>query len=408
MKVLVISKTGKILPLAYEIMEEGNQVRLFRMPDGIKTTGDGILDIVDEWRSSVPWSDLVLVEAPGLIPEGALRAMGRPYIGCSELGARLETGYEYQREAFTTAGLRMPETYDIEGPDEIQQMIDNWRNPGYRLLLGDHSFDMVTEGQLNWVHKAVKLEWPEIFQRIVPGTRLVHEGWFNGREWVSPFLRLYYEHQSISEGNLIGDSAIGCTAHGVGEDDLTAHSITPVGEFLAYHSYRGPVSISLVVTENGVYCTSIRCGFNYNAIPLMLEGMLEPVADFLFEVAQGTRDFMELGSDLIGAVEVDYGSQNPEMFHYFPVDNLTEVTAKHFRFQDVMVDPEEPMIYRMAGETGILGHATAFGPQTYILRRRLALTVRSLKIPYVSFRNTIGGYYDRARKNLAGAGMSYV
>lgn len=408
MKILIATKTGRILPLAYHLAEEGNQVAVWRHPDGIDRASDGVVDIVDSWRPNVPWSDLVIVESPDLIPEDSLRTMGRPYLGTSQLGKDLRDSYFHQRTAFNSAGVRIPETYEIEDEEEIEQMISSWRMPGYRLVMGDSSFDITTEEQMRWLAKAFPVQYPELFQRIVPGSRMVHEGWFNGREWLSPFFRLYFEHTSVSEGNLMGDNSVGCMAHAVGDDDLTEKSITPLQDYLAEHSYRGPVSVSFVVADTGVWVTGIRCGFNYSSIPIMIEALTEPVGDFLFEVAVGSRDFIDCGTELVGSTEVSYGHRNPTDFYGFPIDNLSRMTAQHFRFQDVVCSPEDPMLYHMAGESGVLGYATAFGPRTDIVRRRLACTVRSMRIPYVAFRNSIGGAYEKARRNLSEVNISYV
>lgn len=406
MKILVLSESGKILPLAYALQEEGNQVKLWTPKSSI--AGRNIIERVAEWRPNVSWSDFVIVESPHLVNEDTLRKMGRPFLGTSELGQNLMESYVHHTAMFNACGVKYPWTADFGSADEVEELVNNWRQPGFRLMLGDYAFDMTTEEQMRWLLNSVDIEWPQIFQRIVPGVRLVHEGWFNGRDWVNPFIRQYLEHPGVSEGNLVGDAAHAGTAHGVGADDLTAHTLSPLGGYLREASYRGPVSVSFVVSSTGVWCTSVRCGFTSISIPLLLEGMMEPIGDALFEVASGTKEFFEYSPDLVGATAVSCIDGQVGSFEGFPIDNLSDMTARHFKFSDIFESSDNSLLYRMAGESGLLGYAAAFGNRPDILRKRIVTTVKSLRLPYVTYRKDVGYSYERARKNMTGWGFSYV
>jgi phosphoribosylamine--glycine ligase len=112
-----------------------------------------------------------------------------------------------------------------------------------------------------------------ILQQFLVGVDISTEGWFNGREWMTPFNHTV-ERKQIMNKNL-GPSG-GCSGAAVwawhyGYNHIIEQGIKLMGPILQEFNYAGPCDLNTVVNEEGVWALEFTPRFGYDALPALLK-----------------------------------------------------------------------------------------------------------------------------------------
>lgn len=398
----MLSKEGDGLGIAQRLQTEGNDVRLYIESPKFPLAGVGLLKRVGSWRPHIAWSDFVVCDMVGFGKyEDTFRKLGKPVISCNRFADMLELDRRKGMELFEKVGMQIPETHALKGPTDVlvDALISTWESPGFVIKPSGNEATAKTyvcrdPETFEWALSTIPADTPLIVQKLITGVEVSTEGWFNGRDWIRPFNHTFEEKRFL-EGNLgpntgcMGNVVVAC-----GEDKLVKETVMKLTPFLSKVGYRGPVDINSIVNEGGAYVLEATMRFGYDAIEALMEGLMEPVVDLLFETALGAKKEMKLSSDRLIAVRVSV----PPWPHAptkatqagRPLIGVNEDSLRHLYLTDIYKQGDD---YLFAAGDGVVYKATARGRSLQEARTRVYRTVQNVKILDMQYREDIGSRF---------------
>ncbi len=398
------------MTVAQRLAFEGHGVDFFCQARTFDRAGKGVVNRVDNWRVALRRADLVLGDSVG---QGrfaeAVQASGRPYIGFNRALDALELDRRKGMELFEHVGVKTPETHYFTTVGEAEKLPsklgwgDGWVVKANNNA-GAEKTAVVKEKEL-WP-RAIKALPPGstgILQRVLTGVEVSTEGWFNGSSFITPFNHTFEEKKFLNGG--LGQTT-GCQGNVVVRADgtkLVYDTVAKAEPFLKLLGYRGPFDINCIVTADGAYALECTSRFGYDAIEALAEGLEEPLGDFLFDIAMGTKKAMALTSDTMISVRL---SQPPWPVRApdhtsagEPILGVTDETLHHLFLADVA---KEDGKFVTAACDGVLLKATAVGSvrparlaghkpdYTWEARRRVYRLLDRIEVSNKQYRTDIG------------------
>ena len=350
MKILFLSNRGHGISLAQRMAFEGHSVYVFVKGQGAERLGEGLVNRITSWRPRLMDCDLVVCDSPGFGSQAkVLRGNGRPVFACNRL-ADMALSPRRQLKLFQLLGMKLPD--EEVPPDSVPCMV---------------------------------------------------QAWYNGRDWVRPFL------VSMNEGHFMnGDvgpivSSMGCLTWAAKQDyrlfDLV---LFPLEKFLKKISWRGPVNVGCRVWLEGTSVDALLLGFQYDSTFALIEGLQEPLGDAIFETAMGLKRTLEITTfDYMLSARISippwpHAKPNGEI-RGLGIGELSDKALKHLHFQDAYC---EGKLYRVAGLTGVVCSATAVGRSIDEVQSRVLRTVRGIPLEDKQYRTDIGKASGERLKRL--------
>lgn len=404
MKILILSKEGDGLGVAHKLVQEGHDVYIYIKEPRFAWAGKGIVKKVDSWREGLGKADLVICDMVGFgVHEELLRRLGKKVISCSMVLEQAELDRGKGMQLFRATGIEIPETYQCKNVEEAAKLAKDLPfSPGWVIKPDGNiatSKTMVVKDEELFDESLQKVKGSSlILQRIVDGIEVSTEGWFNGRSFVTPFNHTFEEKCFLND-NL--GPATGCMGNIVlraGSDKLTRSTVERLAGFLSHVDYRGPVDVNCIVTKEKAYALEITSRLGYDAAEALMEGLREPLADFFFEIADGSKKNMEVTREAIIAVRLSippWPHAKPEAKDRGePVIGLTPEVLKHVAITDLYKEGER---YLTAAGDGVLLKATAVGRPSgedtlgvKEARNRVYRTLKNIKVRGKQYRTDIG------------------
>lgn len=408
MRFLFLSESGDGLGIAHQLVKEGHQVDYFIKEKGYERAGKGIVNLVNSWRPKVARADLVICDMVGFGTQGELiNKMGKPILACDKVADLLELDRAKGMDVFKKLGIKVPETYDFKSPEEAKSVYDSWEEPGYVVKPSGNkgtAETRVCRDKETYIYALEQLDkgTPLIVQRIIEGIEVSTEGWWNGRGWVEPFNHTFEEKRFLA-GDLgpntgcMGNVVIGARRR----NKLAKETVVRLEPFLKRTGYRGPVDINCIVNDTGAYALEATARFGYDAIEALMEGLSEPVADVLFEVALGVKKEFALTEEYMIASRLsvppwphaDEDGKNKGL----PILGINDKNLKHIYLSDAY---REGNNYYYAASDGVVLKATARGASVREAQRRVLRTLDNIKIADKQYRRDIGDRVDRGMAAL--------
>ncbi len=405
MRILFLSKDGDGIGVAHKLKMEGNDVRLFIQSKQFPLTAMGMVERVPSFRPHIPWADLIICDMVGFGKyEDLFRRMGKVVFGCSKIADLLELDRGKGIELFERVGISIPETYSFKGKEEAKQIADIWEAPGFVIKpsgnLDTASTHVCKDPELYlWALDKLPANTPLIVQKIEEGIEVSTEGWFNGRDWITPFNHTFEEKRFMDGDRGPNTGCMGNVVVTSMGDKLINSTIKKVTPFLKKISYRGPIDINCIVNEESAFALEFTARLGYDAIEALIEGLKEPVTDLFFETAIGVKKEMDITNDYMIAVRVSippFPHDDPEKEDAgLPILGINEHNHKHIFFTDIYMDREGA--HRYAAGDGVLMKVTARGREVKEAQNRVYRTIENLTILDAQYRRDIG---DRVRSDI--------
>jgi phosphoribosylamine---glycine ligase len=409
-RVLFISKEGDGLGVGQRLAFEGHAVDFYISDSRFARAGRGLVNRVSDWRAAARRADLIIADCVGLGKlDNILRSLGRPMLGFSPALDTIELDRRKGMELFEQVGIQTPETHYFTSKAEALRLPakEGW-DAGWVVKpngnISTAKTAVVTEAAL-WPRAVAALPDPcsGILQRVVSGVEVSTEGWFNGNNFVRPFNHTFEDKRFLAGG--LGQNT-GCMGNVVLRADsnrLTAATIERTEPFLRLLGYRGPFDINVIANGDGAHALEVTSRLGYDAVEALAEGLDEPLGDFLFDTAVGTKRDMALTSDTMIAVRLSvppWPMRRPSQSDGGePVLGIDEDTLHHLFLTDIEKCGKE---YITAGGDGVLLKATAVGgvrepklaahntDYTYEARRRVYRLLDKIGVSNKQYRTDIG------------------
>ncbi len=294
LRILAVSPRLYLGDMYLSLMREGHQVRVAAGDPPEQRAFAGLIDPVEDWRSSLPWvgrDGLIVFEgvASGAVQD-QLRADGYRVVGGSALGDRLETDRAFGQAVLAEAGLPVAQSRAFERMEDAAAWLG--AHPGQYVLKYDRGTHTTFVGE----HPAGE-DVLFILRRNGVGDVLLMErlrgvevgigAYFDGRQFLRPAC-IDFEHKRFfpgDRGEMTGE--MGTLASYEGADRLFEATLNRVAPLLAGAGHVGYVNLNLIVNERGPLPLEFTCRFGNPGFAILAAMQPDGWADLLDRMARG-------------------------------------------------------------------------------------------------------------------------
>ncbi len=416
MRVLFVS--GELIAgdLAYRLVQEGCEVKLYIEDVSRKDCLEGMVPKTNNWREELNWvgkNGLIVFDDVGYGKvQDDLRREGYLVVGGSEGGDRLEKERSYAQKIMAACGIRTLPTYDFE---KIQPAInfvkknrDAWvvKQNGHASALtyigtmkdGSDALE-VLESYKDYTTsiKSVTL------QKKVEGVEIAVGRFFNGNDWTGP-VQLNIEHKRLFDGNigpLTGEMGTLMWYLNNKENKLSTETLEKLKPFLIKINYRGYFDVNCIVNQKNVYPLEITSRFGCPSTQLQTEIHLSPWSEFLGAIGEGRPYHLKYkkGFGVVVSVAIPpFPYKGVSLDYYLKgVDILfrqkltkEEMNRLHFEEVSLRKSRDGKEYYSIAGSNGYILYVTGFGNTVSEARKQAYALIDKIVIPKMFYRTDIG------------------
>jgi len=294
-KFLFVSLDGLIADIAWQVVKEGHEVKLFIEAASEREIADGFVPKTDDWVPEVPWADVVVFD--DVLGQGAkahqLRQTGKLVVGGSPYTDQLEDDRAFGQQELKKAGVSIipqenfhsfddalafvranPNRYVIKPSGEAQ-------NLKQLLFVGEDEdgkdvIQVLEDYQRAWADRVKAFQ----LQRRIVGVEVAAGAFFNGKEFVLP-VNVNFEHKKLFPGD-IGPSTgeMGTAMFWSEPTRLFNATLKKMEARLRDERYVGYIDVNCMVNSNGIYPLEFTSRFGYPTISIQQEGMLTTIGEF--------------------------------------------------------------------------------------------------------------------------------
>jgi phosphoribosylamine--glycine ligase len=208
-KLLFVSYDGLIGDIAWQVVKEGHEAKLWIKDEDERGIADGFAPKCDDWRREVEWADVVVFD--DVLGMGAwaqeLRKAGKPVVGGTPYTDKLEDDRAFGQAELRAAGVTIIPQENFTSFDDAIEYVR--KNPNryvikpsgeaqnYKRLLyvgeeedGRDVVEVLEDYKRAWSRKIKEFQ----LQRRIMGVEVATGGFFNGHEFVTPIC-VNFEHK---------------------------------------------------------------------------------------------------------------------------------------------------------------------------------------------------------------------
>jgi phosphoribosylamine--glycine ligase len=339
MKTLLVSKWGDSLDVAYQLLREGHEVKMYIQDKINREIGYGFVQKTNQWERFVDWADLIIFDYTGFGSiADSLRAQGKIVFGGSEYTDRLELDRNFGHKELIKHGIKVlaskefsqfseainyielhPDAYVIKPCGETQELKQ-------LLFVGQDD-----EGK-DVIHmlKAYEKTWGSEFgtfqiQRKVKGVEIAISGFFNGQQFLRPF-NINFEHKKLFPNELgVSTGEMGTSMYWSSQSVLAEKTLLKLERTLASHNFRGHLDINAIVNGHGIYPLEFTSRFGYPQVYIQKDAITEDFGHVLLDVANGSKKSLQVRKGFqVGAYMVvpPFPFNDPKSFRLFSKDSV--------------------------------------------------------------------------------------
>ncbi len=287
--------------LAWHTSTEGNDVKYFIGYPGDKDICDGLVTKSDDWQKDVDWADIIIFDDCGCGKKAQeLRKQGKKVIGGTIYTDKLEMDRAFGQEELKSVNVSIIPHHNFTSFDDATKFLKE--NPGRYVFKpsGDaqnvKTFVFLGEEEdgrdVIELLEAYKKAWSKkikVFQlqKRVDGVEIAVGAFFNGKEFIYP-INVNFEHKKLFPGDLgpfTGE--MGTSMFWSGPNRIFNATLKKMEPKLQQEGYVGYIDINCMVNNYGIYPLEFTARFGYPTINIQQEGILNPIGEFLYELASG-------------------------------------------------------------------------------------------------------------------------
>jgi len=215
-KFLFISWESLSGDLAWQIKNEGNEVKVYVKSEADKDVYEGFLDKVDDWKKNIDWADVIVFDDIGFGKEAdELRKKGKLVVGGSEYTDKLEQRREFGQEEMKRVGMLTLPHWDFSDYDSALTFIEE--NPG-RYVYKPSGSEQSSSKSLLFIgkdedgkdlHEIIRSNKKVLqarirqfqLQKFVQGVEIAVGAFFNGNDFIYP-ININFEHKKLFPGDI--------------------------------------------------------------------------------------------------------------------------------------------------------------------------------------------------------------
>lgn len=407
-KFLFVSNDGLIGDIAWQISQEGHEVRYYIQNPESADIADGFVPKTVDWRRVTDWADTIIFD--DVLGHGTLakelRDGGKFVVGGTPYTDMLEDDRSFGQQELKNFGIPIIPFQNFSGFDEAISFLSE--KPGRyvvkpsgiaqnlkRLLFVGEEEDGKDVVQVLEAYKRTTGNHIKEFQlqKRVTGVEVAVGAFFNGNAFVLP-ININFEHKKLFPGNL-GPSTgeMGTTMFWSEPNKLFNATLKKMEEKLKSEKFIGYIDLNCIVNSNGIYPLEFTCRFGYPTIFIQQDSMQTPIGDFFHALARGeierfkTKNGFHIGVRIcVPPYPYDdpecYATHSKESVILFKTPNLNGI-----HIEDVKQVNHEWLV---AGNTGVVLVVCGSGTSMKQAQAQAYNRIKNIMIPNMFYRKDIG------------------
>ena len=411
LRFLFVSKESASGDLAWTLKKEGHEIKIFIKVKNDADVYDGFLEKVEKWEDWTDWADVIVFDHVEF-GEAAdrLRKKGKHVIGGSVYTDRLEIDRSFGQAELKKYGINVLPNWNFSSYDEALEFIKN--NPARYvfkpsgntpsanknlLFLGEEEdgkdlIEILSQNKEVWQKKASVFQ----LQKFVAGVEVAVGAFFNGQEFIMP-INVNFEHKRVFPGGIgpfTGD--MGALMFWTLPNMLFNETLAKMLPALQESGYIGYIDINCIVNGRGIYPLEFTARFGYPTIHVQLEGLLMPVGDWLYRLAQGenfemkTKKGFQIGVEIFVPTHFAKSKDKEiiEIYRDLPIFFKKRTNLEGIHIEDIKL--AEGGVWRIAWESGSLLVVTGSGNTVEEARHQAYSRIKNIMIQNMFYRTDIG------------------
>jgi phosphoribosylamine--glycine ligase len=407
-KFLFVSLSSLIGDIAWQVQKEGHEVRYYIEAEKERDIADGFVPKSSDWEEDADWADAIVFD--DTLGQGekaqALRAKGKKVIGGTAYTDRLEDDRSFGQEELKRAGVSIIPYREFESFDEaIEHVVQNpgryvikpsgeAQNVKRRLFVGEEDDGQDVIRMLEAYKKAFSEEI-KVFQlqRRVTGVEVAVGAFFNGNSFIYP-INVNFEHKKLFPGNLGPPTGeMGTSMFWSTPNRIFNQTLLEMEPKLAEEGYVGYIDVNCIVNNNGIYPLEFTSRFGYPTISIQQEGMITPIGQFFWDLANGNDPKLKAKSGFQIGVRI--------VVPPFPFDD--DATFESFSKNAAIVfkKPAQDEVHiedvkqvngqwLVAGTSGVVLIVVGLGQTMKQAQAQVYSRIKNILIPNMYYRTDIG------------------
>jgi len=417
-KFLFVTLDALIADTAWQILKEGHEVKFYAENDEDKEVGDGFIPKVDDWKKEVDWADIIVFD--DVLGQGkkaeALRKAGKLVIGGTAYTDRLEDDRAFGQEELKKIGVPIiahenftsfdgaiayvqanPGRYVVKSSGEAQNMKT-------LLYVGEEE----TGKDVLYILDAYKKAWSKEIrsfqlQKRILGVEVAVGAFFNGKEFVYP-INVNFEHKKLFPGDLGPHTGeMGTLMFWSEPNNMFNSTLKKMEPKFAAEGYVGYVDLNCIVNSYGVYPLEFTARFGYPTIVIQQEGILMPIGEFLYGLAEGSFQRFKAKSGFQIGVRIvvpPFPFKDPKTFEVNSKDAVVlfkKQSTEGIHIEDVKLVNDEWII---TGTSGVILVVVGTGPTVKQTQKNVYNKVENIMLPNMYYRTDIGDRWSEDSDRL--------
>ena len=403
--------------LAWQIVKEGHNVKLYTESSEDKEVADGFVQKVDDWEKEVDWADVIIFD--DVLGQGEkakkLRERGKFVVGGTPYTDKLEDDRAFGQEELKKFGIPIIPYKDFTSFDDAINFVRG--NPGKYvikpsgpaqnikglLFIGEEDdgrdvIQVLGDYKKAWSKKITQFQ----LQKRTMGVEVAVGAFFNGKEFIYP-INVNFEHKKLFPGDL-GPSTgeMGTSMFWSGPNRIFNLTLKRMESKFAEEGFVGYMDLNCIVNNHGIYPLEFTSRFGYPTISIQQEGMITPIGEFLYELAKGNKPKLKVRKGFqvgIRIVVPPFPFDDPETFEtkskgsiiFFKKPNIEGV-----HIEDVKLVNGEWVV---VGESGVVLIVCGTGSTMKQAQNQAYNRIRNISIPHMYYRKDIGDrWFDDSDK----------
>jgi phosphoribosylamine---glycine ligase len=407
-KFLFVSYDGLIGDIAWECVKEGEDVRFWIKDPEEQEIADGFVPKSTDWKKDVGWADVVVFDDVLGMGEMAqeVRQAGVKVVGGSPYSDKLEDDRGFGQQELKAAGVSIIPQQDFTSFDDAIAFVKASPNryvikpsgeaQNYKRLLfvgeeedGRDVIQVLEDYKRAWADKIKAFQ----LQRRIMGVEVAAGAFFNGQQFVTPIC-VNFEHKKLFPGDIGPPTGeMGTSMFWSEPNKIFTATLEKMASRLARERYVGYIDVNCIVNSNGIYPLEFTARFGYPTISIQQEGLLTPISEMLFKLAEGslTRLRARAGFQIgVRVVVPPFPYRDLETFQSTSKDAVIlfkTPSREGFHIEDVKLVNDEWLV---TGTSGVVLIVCGLGPTMKQAQRQAYNRVRNVMIPHMYYREDIG------------------
>jgi len=422
-KFLFISFESLSGDLAWQIQNEGHEVKIFIENERDKDVYDGFLEKVDDWNKYIDWADVLIFDDVGFGEKiELLREQGKLVIGGSKYTDKLEEDREFGQNEMKKAGMLVLPHWDFNDFDTAINFIKN--NPGKYvfkpsgntsgmkgiLFLGQEDdgrdlIELIEQNKKMLKEKVNKFQ----LQKMAEGVEVAVGTFFNGEDFIYP-INVNFEHKRLFPGDigpLTGE--VGTLMYWTPKNEVFNYTLLKMKDKLAESRYIGYIDINCIVNAKGIYPLEFTTRFGYPTISIQMEGIMNELGDFFYRLANKEKISLKIKKGFqIGVCLLVPPFPYEDLKESFIYKDLSIIFKKKnydgIHLGDVKKNND---IWSVAGDSGYVLVVTGSGVMVEEARKQAYARISNIVLQNMYYRTDIGLKWLRDSDRLHTWGYLY-